>query len=78
MSLARIKVEGAPLNKAYPSYVVERGRLITHSKNFIWKPIGNQKLILTDATVDIMVCIHGTTLFMSDGERDRHEAAWRL
>jgi hypothetical protein len=37
MFLARI--EGVPLSKAYSEYVVERGRLITQSKNFIWEAI---------------------------------------
>jgi len=35
MFLARL--EGAPVSKAYKSCVVEGGRLITQSKNFIWK-----------------------------------------
>jgi len=29
--------EEAPLSKSYNSYVVERERPITQSKNFIWK-----------------------------------------
>ena len=37
MFLARL--EGASLSKAYNEYVVEGGRLITQSKDFIWKTI---------------------------------------
>jgi len=37
MFLARL--EGVPLSKAYKSYVVEGGRPITQSKNFICKTI---------------------------------------
>lgn len=33
------RLEGVPLSKAYKLYVVERGRLITLPKNFIWKTI---------------------------------------
>ncbi len=40
MFLARL--EGAPLSKAYTPYVVEGGRPITQSKNFIWKTIGKE------------------------------------
>jgi len=32
-------LEEAPLSKAYKPYVVEGGRPITQSKNFIWKII---------------------------------------
>ena len=39
MFLARL--EGASLSKAYNEYVVEGGRLITQSKNFIWKTIAS-------------------------------------
>jgi len=39
MFLARL--EGASLSKAYTPYVVEGGRPITQSKNFIWKTKGD-------------------------------------
>ena len=39
MFLARL--EEVPLSKAYTPYVVEGGRPITQSKNFIWKTRGD-------------------------------------
>ena len=42
MLLARL--EGAPLSKTYTPYVVEGGRPITQSKNFIWKTMSKENI----------------------------------